>query len=954
MRPARAGPERVERPHLGDRLSGPRVDLAVGGPLGPVVGAHESGLDQLGEEQGRRLGILAVEPPRSGQQQRAPGARERHIRESPLLGDLVRADVTAQLFAPLVELLLVDGVGHVPGGQLGGVSAQRVRQRPEPGEPTTVAGSVRTGGRGRRQDAVGQSGHGDDVPFEALRRVHGDELDRVRVRLGQGSFQAPLLARRGIEPRQERAERRHVGSIGELHRHVPERVEVRAGPPGAHPRPRGHLDVEPEQPLGLADELGQRQVGVRPQRAQQPRQLAEAVEGGVGELPAGPAVPPARREIIERVHDAALVDDVALEHDIPVVGGGSPVVDGAAHGRPAAGSRRPATRVRELAGPGGQRMQVGDPQPGAGPGEQADQRVAARRVVCRAQGGDQVDDLRGLQQAPQPDDLDRQTHRAQRRLERPELGPLAAQDRRRHGRARGAARAPMVAHEAGHSLGLELDRDRVAAVDHAGARLGASPQPGHLNPGGRAQGRSDVVGGGEDRPVVAPGGRQEPHGRGVRDAVGEHRESVREPLEPTRARPAPAVDRLVWVTDGGDRMSSAEKRRQELELRVRGVLVLVEQHDPKSLAFGHPDRLDLAREPGGDRDLVAEVDDVRDPFAVAVGRHELQEPRPLGEGPEHLGGRGVRSALGPGVRDGEHLVDEGLDLVSRRIGLEQVLCERTREREHGLDDRGRRRVRREVAGPGLDDLRRDLPLAGLTQQPRRRLDAEAQRVVGHDRGRVRVVGRHRRPGEIETDARHRNGLRDRSGNRSGQHRREPAQPQPDPVTELAGRLARERQAEHLLGRDDPVGDEPDDPRGHRLGLARPGAGHDEQRAQGGLDDLDLVGGRRGPAEQVGDAQRGEGHSTTWRPSPCNGQLVRTGHIGHRSLRHAVNSDDAMVLATVSIIVRAQLGASVSGPSPPCARTVGPLEMSPTNTSWAPALRVPSASPSNAPPSTASW
>ena len=47
--------------------------------------------------------------------------------------------------------------------------------------------------------------------------------------------------------------------------------------------------------------------------------------------------------------------------------------------------------------------------------------------------------------------------------------------------------------------------------------------------------------------------------------------------------------------------------------------------------------------------------------------------------------------------------------------------------------------------------------------------------------------------------------------------------------------------EHRVGTDEPVGDQPHHPRGHRLGLARPGAGDDDGRRERRLDDRRLLG-----------------------------------------------------------------------------------------------------------------
>ena len=52
-------------------------------------------------------------------------------------------------------------------------------------------------------------------------------------------------------------------------------------------------------------------------------------------------------------------------------------------------------------------------------------------------------------------------------------------------------------------------------------------------------------------------------------------------------------------------------------------------------------------------------------------------------------------------------------------------------------------------------------------------------------------------------------------------------PTPDAPAQLGGGLAGEGQPEHRVRGDQPVGDQPDHPGGHRLGLARAGAGDDD-------------------------------------------------------------------------------------------------------------------------------
>ncbi len=156
---------------------------------------------------------------------------------------------------------------------------------------------------------------------------------------------------------------------------------------------------------------------------------------------------------------------------------------------------------------------------------------------------------------------------------------------------------------------------------------------------------------------------------------------------------------------------------------------------------------------------------------------------------------------------------------------------------------------------------------GSTGQP--------QAVLGDQPAGVGVVGQHGRLARV--DGGEPLAARVDPGEQPGAG--EAAQPGAHPVGELAGGLAGERQAQHPVRRDQPVGHEPDHAGGHRLGLARPGTG-DDQRGLGGRGDHGhLLVGRRGQP-QLGGQQAGAdqvaGHSVTWRPLGLTGQLKRTG------------------------------------------------------------------------------
>src|SRR6185369_6641275 len=184
----------------------------------------------------------------------------------------------------------------------------------------------------------------------------------------------------------------------------------------------------------------------------------------------------------------------------------------------------------------------------------------------------------------------------------------------------------------------------------------------------------------------------------------------------------------------------------------------------------------------------------------------------------------------------------------------------------------------------------------------------------------------------------------------------PPQVEPDPVGQLAGRLAGEGEPEHLVGTHVAVDDQPDHPQRHQLGLAGAGAGHHEQRfVVGRADDAQLL-----RAEVVGDAQPvsqlfggepGPDHSSvTCRPWPDSGQARRTVQYGQDSLMTAWNVDAAIAVAALTTSCRAQVGSSLSD-SGGCTRTAVLAWLVPTATISAPPDAVPSA---KAPASTATW
>ena len=224
------------------------------------------------------------------------------------------------------------------------------------------------------------------------------------------------------------------------------------------------------------------------------------------------------------------------------------------------------------------------------------------------------------------------------------------------------------------------------------------------------------------------------------------------------------------------------------------------------------------REPRRQRHLVAEVHRVARALEVEVARAP-SAGSPAGcaapAGPARSPSAAAASPRHPlGHRLHRHL--ELVDVAADVLRVEQVLGHLPGQRHDRLGDRrlGRGQLL-DVAVVAADHLVGVLPRRRLGQQPRLRLVPEPQGVLANQPTRIRVVGRH------DGDAAQRLGTVLVQGlGRPDPGVGEAAQPPADPLGQLGGGLAGEGEAEHLVGLDVAVGDQPDDARGHRLGLAR--------------------------------------------------------------------------------------------------------------------------------------
>ena len=224
-----------------------------------------------------------------------------------------------------------------------------------------------------------------------------------------------------------------------------------------------------------------------------------------------------------------------------------------------------------------------------------------------------------------------------------------------------------------------------------------------------------------------------------------------------------------------------------------------------------------------------------------------------------------------------------------------------REAVHGVDDRRERLIplRQPLVVRPHDDAAREQPRPGLAEEGGVGITPDAGSVLAHDAVGEGVVGRDARPlqegvGRRRAGGSHRVRTRRRAGRASSRGRtggrgrsrgawasqnsarsprcdervevREESSPLVladrreaplDPLGELAGGLAGEGEAEHLLGADVTVRDEPHDPTGHGLGLAAACAGDHDRRRGRSLDHGRLLGRRPRQAERDGDGRRGD-------------------------------------------------------------------------------------------------
>ncbi len=256
------------------------------------------------------------------------------------------------------------------------------------------------------------------------------------------------------------------------------------------------------------------------------------------------------------------------------------------------------------------------------------------------------------QQAAQADHLDRDAAALDGTPQRHELRSFPAQHgdvaRPHPGRTPVGPRPPVRgAARLGREQRGDLPGHPFRLVEHrveqgTGHRAALGPvrarhQPGHVR-GLVPQVLLDGGGGVEDPRGVPEAGREHQHGRGAgggrgadRPDPGDQREVDGEPPEVARAGAAPAVDGLARVTDRGHRMPAAEQGSQQHQLRVAGVLVLIEQDHLVAGPLGRADLRVPGRDPGRQGHLISVVEHLAGRLGRRVPLDQRQQllPRPL-------------------------------------------------------------------------------------------------------------------------------------------------------------------------------------------------------------------------------------------------------------------------------------------------------------------------------------
>ena len=465
----------------------------------------------------------------------------------------------------------------------------------------------------------------------------------------------------------------------------------------------------------------------------------------------------------------------------------------------------PISSAPGVAGHGGQ---VAQADAVARPLEDAQQSHRRAVVGQQLQPRHQVDDLGPVEQAARADAPRRRTFRASR------AATTAGMSRRlRHSTAVSPQASPSATCLAMSSAMVAASSASSAARKQAMVVSGASTGTDRTFSQRLADLGLDAVG-------QLDQARPEPE-RGLQGPDGDRREVVLEVEDVGQVGAPEAVDRLHVVADRGHPRSGRVDELQEPALGEVGVLVLVEEDDGVLVAQGLGQLGMVGEEADGQRDLVAEVEQVSLALAAAVGGDDLAQFAPHG---------GRLPDLGGGVLAG----DDGLAVLGHRLDGHQVVGAPRRQREGLVEQHLRVQGAPVLEAELVEHAVEELPRLGPVEDARVGVEVELEGVVGHHRGAEGVVGA---DGDVGVGP---EGV-------------------PNLAPQVGGRLVGEREPEDLVGAHLPRIDEVEDALRHHRGLAGARPGDEELRRRRGLDGLTLLGGQL------------ERHvALTWRPSRCSG------------------------------------------------------------------------------------
>ena len=217
-----------------------------------------------------------------------------------------------------------------------------------------------------------------------------------------------------------------------------------------------------------------------------------------------------------------------------------------------------------------------------------------------------------------------------------ELRPLPAEDGSAQTGPPAARRPPSRRHPVG-----DVGRFLLGGLEPSGHDVsdsGVRPSPQRRDDL-RPQGPRRRVGHVEDRVVVAPAGPQR-QDLGAATPVGE---LGRKPRQRRCTGSPPTVDGLVGIADCGDANATrravrrgAEQGPQHHQLRLRGVLELVEEHRPEPGPLRDADPGNRPGQLGRQRHLVAEVHGVPLALEIEVRPNHRQDRAPVPQRWQHL------------------------------------------------------------------------------------------------------------------------------------------------------------------------------------------------------------------------------------------------------------------------------------------------------------------------------